>query len=355
MATDKNIHIPSLDGIRAVAALSVFGAHAGLLWGLNLAPGGFGVTIFFFLSGYLITTLLRLERERSGTISFKNFYLRRVFRIFPPMYLVLALNLMLVFTGIAPSAMTPGALLAQFGHLSNYYIIWSGEDHIVPGSSAMWSLAVEEHFYLIYPLLLTLLLRRLSYPRTAMVLLSLCVLVLLWRCYLIFDVGVQRDYTYMATDTRFDSLLYGCIMGIALNPALDPHILDFGRRRWLLLLAGSAALLAFCFIYRSYAFRETFRYSIQGIALFPVFFCAIRYSKWPGFAWLNLSWVRGLGLISYTFYLIHLTALAQSADILRGYKLLIPVLAFVMAVAFSTAMYFLVERRMSVLRHKLHR
>src|SRR5437016_5429614 len=81
-----HFYIPSLDGIRAVAFLFVFVAHAGLG---NVVPGGFGVTIFFFLSGYLITTLMRREAERSGTVSLRIFYARRFLRIFPPFYLVL--------------------------------------------------------------------------------------------------------------------------------------------------------------------------------------------------------------------------------------------------------------------------
>src|ERR1041385_111615 len=74
-------HIPSLDGVRAVSFLIVFLAHAGLeKW----VPGYFGLTVFFFLSGYLITTLLRMEYDKSGTISLRDFYFRRVLRIFPP-------------------------------------------------------------------------------------------------------------------------------------------------------------------------------------------------------------------------------------------------------------------------------
>src|SRR5262245_57371978 len=86
VARTSSTHIPSLDGIRAFAALWVFAAHAGLEQAL---PGGFGVTVFFFLSGYLITTLLRMEYQATGTISLKKFYLRRVYRIWPPMYIVL--------------------------------------------------------------------------------------------------------------------------------------------------------------------------------------------------------------------------------------------------------------------------
>src|SRR5664279_4763278 len=75
-------HIPSLDGLRAVAFLMVFFGHVGAPG----VPGGFGVTVFFFLSGYLITTLLRIERERTGRVSLRLFYLRRALRILPPFY-----------------------------------------------------------------------------------------------------------------------------------------------------------------------------------------------------------------------------------------------------------------------------
>src|SRR5689334_10066848 len=79
-------YIPSLDGIRAAAVGLVFLAHAGLN---ERVPGNFGVTVFFFLSGFLITTLLRMEFDKTGRISLKAFYPRRTLRILPPMYLVL--------------------------------------------------------------------------------------------------------------------------------------------------------------------------------------------------------------------------------------------------------------------------
>src|SRR5207247_4936424 len=91
-ASSRSLYIPSLDGIRACAVMLVFVAHVVKLLGPDRyqgrIPGEFGVTVFFFLSGYLITTLLRIEHEQSGAISFRAFYLRRVLRIFPPFYLV---------------------------------------------------------------------------------------------------------------------------------------------------------------------------------------------------------------------------------------------------------------------------
>lgn len=106
-------YIPSLDGIRALAVTTVFVSHAGLS---HIIPGGFGVTVFFFLSGYLITTLLRREHEKTGQISLKHFYLRRVYRIFPPMYLVMLLAIMLSVFGLVG-----GAKVLMFRRLSRRY------------------------------------------------------------------------------------------------------------------------------------------------------------------------------------------------------------------------------------------
>src|SRR5512142_971900 len=83
--------IPSLDGLRAVAFLMVFLGHGVPIALTRYVPPRFAVTIFFFLSGYLITTLMRIEAEKTGEISLRNFYLRRVLRIFPPFYITFAL------------------------------------------------------------------------------------------------------------------------------------------------------------------------------------------------------------------------------------------------------------------------
>jgi peptidoglycan/LPS O-acetylase OafA/YrhL len=350
-SSDGNLHIPSLDGIRAVATMMVFVSHAGLE---DIVPGGFGVTIFFFLSGYLITTLLRLEFMATGSISLRNFYLRRVFRIFPPMYIVLAIAALLAITGYTASDMTIGGLSAQFLHFTNYFMIFFDGTHLAPATDAMWSLAVEEHFYLLFPIALLLLLRRQSYARSALFLSGFCVLVLLWRCVLVYGFGLQHDYTYLATDTRLDSILYGAILGLWLNPALKGKASDTSRRLWLILLGLGAIMLLFSFWYRNSNFRETFRYSLQGLGLFPFFYCAVRFNDWAIFRWLELRPIRLLGLISYTFYLCHQTALVEAERLLQTKGLFTILLGFAFSLSFSAAMYFLVERRMAVLRRRLH-
>src|SRR5262245_58890495 len=156
MASHKEFHIASLDGIRGLAALTVFVSHAMYR---DIVPGGFGVTVFFFLSGYLITTLLRTEHEQSGQIRLSRFYLRRVYRIIPPMYIVLTLTVLLALTNIVPDRMRLDAVISQYAHLTNYYYIFFGHQDFAPATSVMWSLAVEEHFYLLFPLMIALLFR----------------------------------------------------------------------------------------------------------------------------------------------------------------------------------------------------
>lgn len=349
-----SFHIPSLDGMRALAVMIVFIGHAGLG---HVVPGGFGVTVFFFLSGYLITTLLRREYESHGTISLPKFYLRRVYRIFPPLYLVLAILIALKLSGFVHHDMTWTAVAAQVFHLTNYYLITYPSVEaapVVPYTVPFWSLAVEEHFYLLFPLALLVLLKRWNYGRAAAALALGCVLVLLWRVALLGIADDPGHYTYHATDTRLDSLLYGCIMGLWLNPALDRAPGRIGGRGWTVLCTLAVALLAVSFLWRSEEFRATLRYTLQGIALFPLFYCAVRYHRLALFSWLNTRPVRALGLVSYTFYLCHFAAIDIAGKVLNVDGLARGVSGFVLAAVFSAACYMLIEKRFAAMRRKLH-
>ena len=296
-------HIPSLDGIRAVSFLIVFVAHAGLP---NLIPGGFGVTVFFFLSGYLITTLMRIEREELGSVSLKQFYLRRALRILPPFYLALALALGLALLGILPGGFAPVAVTAQALHGANYFIVAHGYDGLPRGTGVYWSLAVEEHFYLVFPWVFLALERWVkTSTRRALVLYALCAAVLAWRCLLVYRFNAATDRTYVASDTRVDSILFGCALAVYGNPVIDgaSRIKEATWKRVILPIA--ILVLLFTFLYRAPSFRETFRYSIQGLALTPVFIAAIRFPGWLLFRPLNTRLASFVGVLSYSLYLVH--------------------------------------------------
>ncbi|WIB43284.1 acyltransferase [Curtobacterium sp. MCLR17_058] len=138
-------HFPQLDGLRAVSILLVLTIHSHVSQ-LRFLNGYTGVTIFFVLSGYLITTLLLREQDKYRRVSLKGFYIRRVFRILPLYYLVLAVNVVAVYAGLGQD---PG----DFAHRLVLFLTYLNE-FASPGTFGhSWSLAIEEKFYLVWPLL----------------------------------------------------------------------------------------------------------------------------------------------------------------------------------------------------------
>lgn len=346
MAANAVRHIASLDGIRAAAAMLVFASHA---FASAPVPGSLGVTVFFFLSGFLITTLLRREHEASGSVSLRRFYLRRVCRIFPPLYFMLIAMLLFAMVMHATADLGTMAVFAQFLHLTNYLIVTSGADAgLLPYTSVLWSLAVEEHFYVIFPMLFLYLSSRMALHRVAAVLAGLCLLVLAWRAALALDPAIANDYFYYATDTRFDSLLFGCIMGVWWNPVLDvgpaAAMSPSFNAKAILLLA--VALLLGTLLYRAPLFQKTLRYSLQGIALFPMFWLAVRYPGWLAFRWLNWKPVRSLGSVSYSFYLAHPFWLHVSTSLVGDYVhgMAAALLGFTLTAVFSALLYRRLEQ-----------
>lgn len=346
----QTFYIPSIDGIRALAFLTVFLSHAGLE---RIVPGGLGVTIFFFLSGYLITTLLRREFAQSGRIDLKQFYIRRMLRIWPAFYFVLALGALLTLVGVLPGKNQLVPLLSQVMHVANYFSIYYGNDGMTTGTGVFWSLAVEEHFYLAFPCLYLVLAKWGVKPRgQALVLALLCLIVLVWRYHLCVGLGVDAHRTFSATDTRLDSILFGCILAVWGNPLLDTQHGSDPLWKFVLFPAG-LALLGFTLLYREANFRETARYTLQGIALYPIFVTAIRYPEWLPFRFLNTKPMRFIGWLSYPLYLVHFTIIASLESwphplppLLQG------ALALLCSLALAYGIYRFIEQPMARLRKK---
>jgi peptidoglycan/LPS O-acetylase OafA/YrhL len=347
-----NLHLPSLDGIRAVSFLLVFLAHAGLN---DIVPGGFGVTVFFFLSGYLITTLLRIEFDTYKTISLRQFYLRRALRILPPFYLVLALSVLAASVGVLPDGFRGSAVATQALHFANYRIALHGSAGMPAGTGVYWSLAVEEHFYLLFPMFFVALRRaKLSARSQVTFVWGICALVLVWRCVLVLALHSKSDRTYMATDTRVDSILFGCALAIWGNPALDGlGKLSESTYKWILLPAGCAILIA-TFAYRAPIFRETLRYTLQGIALYPLFVVAVRWPTWGPFRLFNVRPIAFVGVLSYSLYLVHHVVLSALEPRVPG-GLFRGVLALALSGGLAWTSYKFVEKPCALLRKKLTR
>jgi len=345
------LQIPSLDGLRAVSFGIVFLAHAS---GFKAIPGYFGLAVFFFLSGYLITTLLRMECERTGTINFRDFYLRRILRILPPFYLVLALDCLLTWAGVLPNALRPQAVLMQALHLTNYYIVghgwWTG---LAPGSWIFWSLAVEEHFYLVFPVFYLWLRRRVPDARgQAWALAGLCALVLLWRCVLVFGFHASQDRVYVASDTRVDSILFGCLLALYGNPVLDSVPVSERRVKSFWVPLACIALVASFAVHKPW-FDQTLRYTVQGLALIPLFVAAIRYPSWGLTLLLNSPWARTVGLLTYTLYLVHTSVLWGLSIHTHWPRAVQGAAGLLISLALAGAVFYGVERPIARLRRRL--
>ena len=155
-------YLPGLDGMRALAVVAVMLYHANSTW----LPGGYlGVEMFFVISGYLITLLLLAERERTYRISLRDFWMRRARRLLPALgvLLVLVTVYTVLFERRAVGQLR-GDVIAGFFYSSNWYQEWVGLGYTAAGDFAplrhLWSLAVEEQFYLVWPIVMLVLLRR---------------------------------------------------------------------------------------------------------------------------------------------------------------------------------------------------
>lgn len=346
--------IPSLDGIRAISVLIVVLAHSGFG---KIIPGGLGVTIFFFLSGYLITTLMLAEYRRNGEISIPNFYVRRAFRLVPPLLITLAIAYGLTYAGLLGARITLGGILAQLFYFANYYAIFFDKGETLPaGTAILWSLAIEEHFYIFYPIAMTLILGSAWRARKiGMVFGIACLAILAWRIYLVQLPDFEIVRTYYGSDTRIDSIIYGCILAVVKNPMDEQHrALYISLRQWML-LALAAGVLLFTVAIRDPAFRETLRYTLQGICLMPMFYFSVRFSKNRMFRHLNSEWAIRLGTYSYAIYLIHYVVIGlfvKNAPALAANPLTLFASVLAVSIAYAAAIDRVVDPYFRQLRHR---
>ena len=211
-------YVPALDGVRALAVAAVLAFHLGYGW----ASGGFlGVTVFFTLSGYLITSLLLAEHRRTGSVALGGFYRRRAARLLPVSLLGLLLALAVGRSTAVAAADLRTDLLAGLGQVVNWRWLQSSqsyEDLFTAPSPVLhyWSLAIEEQFYLVFPLLFLWAMRR-SLPRLRGVLLA--GVVGSWSLLVLLVVVGQRDAAYYGTPSRFGEVLVGALLACVAPPA----------------------------------------------------------------------------------------------------------------------------------------
>ncbi|PZR32250.1 acyltransferase [Caulobacter segnis] len=306
---DSHGRIAGLDGLRAVAVLLVVLSH----YGFNReVPGALGVTIFFFLSGYLITTLLLRETARTGTVKKRDFYIRRFLRLSPE------LAFLLLFSGLGGALYVGLPRVMDFVAAAFYFTNYYHVAHIYGQVEGLrwphlWSLAVEEHYYILYPLVFSLFWR--TPKRFTVFLIGVCVAALAWRCVAI-KIGLPGGYTYVASEARIDSIAYGCLLALL---SRREAWRDFWAKHWIAAQVIGVALLVSSLLIRDPFFRDTFRYSMQGLGLAFAFAGLLQVR--PGNVGLKLLEVAPLvwmGQMSYGAYLWHLEFAHLSERFLPG-------------------------------------
>jgi len=222
---------PALDGLRGVAILLVLGEHA-FRFPLH---GGYGVILFFVLSGYLITTLILEERDRTGTVSLSRFYVRRARRLLPALFAMLATYAFVEATlGRGGDAIRRVAA-AGFYTANFFQAFWP---HVIgaSGLGPLWSLAEEEQFYLVVPFALLVALRFVSERTVQRVALGLAAAVIVER-FALAAAGVTGQRIYCGPDTSMDGFLVGLALALKLRRPAAPRMTH--RARNIAALAGT--------------------------------------------------------------------------------------------------------------------
>jgi peptidoglycan/LPS O-acetylase OafA/YrhL len=328
-------HLPTLDGLRAVAVFLVILNHAGLP-----APGGLGVLMFFVLSGFLITWLLLREDAASGTVSISDFYFRRVLRIFPAFYVYAAVILVLALS-LARQIVWPQVIASLF-YVNNYYQAIHGDP--ASGFSQTWSLGVEEQFYLTWPALFILLRR--DGPKFRRVVAALIVGAWAYRAILQFGFHVHQGWFYEAFDTRFDHLLVGCLLALVLFKGPSERWERYCSSG--ALLAGACAMLAFSVWLESLygaAYRDSIAFIVDPLLVAAMIPMLIAQRGRAALRWLEAGPVKYVGRVSYSAYLYQQLVTEPVMKLFRGFPLILRVaLTFGAVIVVAGCSYYVIER-----------
>jgi peptidoglycan/LPS O-acetylase OafA/YrhL len=352
--TTKRAHWPALDGWRGFTIWFAISVHAGYF----TAGGVLSLDTFFVLSGFLITGLLLREWERSAGIDLLAFWARRARRLLPALFVVL--GAVLVYAAVlAPSLgldQLRADVLASLGYVVNWHFIFSGQSYFGAFTTPspllhLWSLAVEEQFYLIWPpvVLATLCLaRRRVRPRVAIAMvgvLALCGAIAssLWMVAL-YQPGSDPSRVYYGTDTRAQAMLIGAVLAVV--STLHGPLRSRAGRAGLTVAAPLCLVVVVAPWFASDATAvHDFFYGRYGLFVYCVATAIVLWrltQPRPGALGVGLSWapVRWVGAISYEMYLWHWpTYLVVTGDRtgLDGLPLLAVRLSVVVVLAWTTA------------------
>lgn len=362
------LYFKNLDGLRFVAALLVFYHHCISLVSENttniflpwhtyaLKWGTIGVDLFFVLSSFLITSLLLQELKIYNKIFFLKFYIRRSLRIWPLYFTYLILGTAFMFylsfkndTGQSAQLLTNFLYAIPFG--INFQIIWAYHRSII---EILWSVCVEEHFYLIWPVLVYMFRKNIF----ILVLITIGIALLSDTFFQYIPTLQGRDTTYYFSFGRFDLFAFGAL-GASINFYFQAQTQQYFSTRFMLPI--STILFVLILFYHPFLTAEYGMYSqfledsIIGI-IFMIFILALIHS--PVKLFLETSVLKFLGKTSYAFYVVHPFVITSTIVVLKNYlspsvaAYCTPFLAFVITVFISYLSYQFLEKRFLQMKTK---
>ncbi|MBC1701007.1 acetyltransferase [Listeria welshimeri] len=315
-------YVPSIDGLRALAVIAVIAYHLNFSW----AKGGFiGVDIFFVLSGYLITNILLTQWEKNQTLQLKQFWLRRFRRLIPAAYVMIVV--VVIFSVLFHSEILKnlrGDAIASFFYVSNWWFIFHNVSYFdsfgMPSPlKNLWSLAIEEQFYLIWPVFLLVFLRWVKNPKLLLkIVIGLGLLSAIWMTIL-YVPGTDPSRVYYGTDTRLFDLLSGCALAFVWPfNRLSPNIPK--RSKAALNIAGTISILFFFLItalvseYQPFLYRGGLLFvAIMGVVMIATIAHPASYLS-KIFSFKPLRWI---GTRSYGIYLWHYPIITLTTPVLE--------------------------------------
>lgn len=277
---------PALDGVRGVAILMVLLDHVALR-DLSSA-GSVGVTVFFTLSGFLITSLMLEEHATAGRVSLREFYRRRAFRLFPALVVFLG-AMLLAWRFIGSGAATPLDVLLASSYVGNWF---SASGMALHGVTHTWSLAVEEQFYIAWPIVVILLSRRQALRSTLLWVAGLGAVASATTRYLEWDGGRGGVWVYFATEAHADALLIGCLVAAWLH---------FGADRSAAPRIATLAVVAMVPLFFSTGMARAVLLPTVVPLIAAVLLISVVRGNYSG--WLTTPWLVYLGRRSYALYL----------------------------------------------------
>jgi len=310
----KSSHIPALDMVRGIAAWTVVVGHT---FGPP-ALGAMAVSVFFVLSGFLITWLLVQESDFTGKVSLRDFYIRRTLRIFPGFYVFWFIC---IFAALLRQVAIPwGEALSSFFYMADYYTALH-PTHIHQIMGITWSLGIEEKFYLLWPAIFA------AFHRNPARLLKIAVggisVIWMYRIIACLTLSLPSDYLLYAFESRFDNILYGCALALALKLIKIEPLLAVADRIKIfpLLIAGALVELALLGARLGPTFRYVLGMTLTAVLVVLMLIQLVFLGALRRWKWVDHPLLRFFGRISYSLYLYHIVVISAVQHYLPGLSL----------------------------------